>query len=88
MIQTRTAEDRILVLSDGYHPWWKASIDGHPARIIKVYGFLRGLVLPPGSHRVEFFISPTPFYWGFAVTVVTLLSIAAGVLMVRRRSKP
>jgi len=87
VIQTQTDEDRILVLSDGYHPWWKASIDGQPARIIKVYGFLRGLPLPPGSHRVEFFISPTPLYWGMAVTVGTLILIAAWALMLRRRSK-
>ena len=87
VIQTQTAAERILVLSDAYHPWWKASIDGRPARIIKVYGFLRGLPLPPGSHRVEFFISPVPQYWGLAVTVVTLISIAAGALIFRRRSK-
>jgi hypothetical protein len=43
-----------LVVSEvNYPPAWRATIDGQPAEIIQTDYVLRGLVVPPGKHKVE-----------------------------------
>jgi hypothetical protein len=45
---------RLLVLADAAYPRWSAAIDGAPARILRVNAAVRGVVVPPGRHVVEF----------------------------------
>ena len=44
----------ILVLNDVWHPWWRASVDGKPAEILKANVLFRAVVVPPGKHTVRF----------------------------------
>ncbi len=43
----------LLVLSEIYHPYWSATVDGEDARVYRVDIALRGLAIPQGRHRVE-----------------------------------
>jgi hypothetical protein len=74
-IITKAREDKFLVLSDTYNSYWKASIDQKPSPILKVNYGLRGLYVPKGNHRIEFSFHYTPFYYGLAVTLITLLAV-------------
>jgi hypothetical protein len=48
----------ILVLNDVWHPWWRASVDGKPAEILKANVLFRAVVVPPGRHVVRFSFQP------------------------------
>lgn len=46
-----------LILTDTFYPTWKASINSKPAKLyITDYNF-RGIVVPSGKHRIEFYNS-------------------------------
>ena len=43
-----------VVLNDVWHPWWRATVDGKPADILKANVLFRAVVVPPGKHVVRF----------------------------------
>ena len=48
----------ILVLNDVWHPWWRATIDGAAADILRANVIFRAVVVPPGTHQVRFTFHP------------------------------
>ncbi len=48
----------LLVLSEIAYPGWRVRVDGAPAALLHPAGLLRGVLLPPGRHTVEFSYSP------------------------------
>ena len=47
-----------LVLSDTYHPGWRALVDGVEKEILRVNYAFRGITLPVGAKHVVFFYDP------------------------------
>jgi len=47
-----------VVLNDVWHPWWRASVDGKPADILKANVLFRAVAVPPGKHVVRFAFHP------------------------------
>jgi len=72
-IVTKASEDKFLVLSDTYNPYWKATIDQKSSPILKVDYGLRGLYVPKGNHQIEFTFHFYPFYYGLTITGICLL---------------
>jgi hypothetical protein len=52
-----------VVLNDVWHPWWRASVDGKPADILKANVVFRAVVVPPGKHMVRFTFHPLAGGW-------------------------
>ena len=48
----------ILLLNDVWHPWWRASVDGADAEILKANVIFRAVVCPRGQHVVGFTFHP------------------------------
>jgi hypothetical protein len=48
----------ILLLNDVWHPWWRASVDGADAEILKANVLFRAVVCPRGRHLVRFTFHP------------------------------
>jgi hypothetical protein len=48
----------ILLLNDVWQPWWRASVDGADAEILKANVIFRAVVCPPGRHVVRFSFHP------------------------------
>lgn len=53
-IQTNNRDTGFLVLNDSYYPTWSATIDGVKTMIYKTNVNFRGIVVPKGSHMIEF----------------------------------
>ena len=47
-----------VVLHDIWHPWWRAEINGAPARIERANVIFRAVEVPAGRHRVRFVFRP------------------------------
>lgn len=63
----------MVVVGDTYYPGWQATVDGIAKPIYEAYGFVRGVVVDAGRHRIEMRYRPKSVYWGAALTAVGIL---------------
>ncbi len=91
VLTTFCSRPSLLVLSDAYYPaGWKATVDGTETEIYKTNYVIRSVVVPAGTHTVEFTFGPTATYTlGLWMTngawVVTFVMIGVGLVGMRRR---
>ncbi len=62
-IEAESPEGGWVVLDDVFHPWWRADVDGAPARILQANVLFRAVAVPPGNHRVTFRFAPFAGLW-------------------------
>lgn len=63
-----------LVLSEIDYPGWVARLDGHKVDIEPVFGLLRSMELPGGSHVIELTFLPSTVFLGAALSLVAALT--------------
>jgi hypothetical protein len=74
-----------VVLADQYYPGWRAYVDDKPTPIYRTNGVLRGVVVPPGNHKVVFKYVPIKIYTAMGISAIALAVIIL-VLTLRRKS--
>lgn len=47
-----------LVMNGAWHPWWRATVDGKPAEILKANIMFNAVQVPAGRHKVSFEFEP------------------------------
>lgn len=57
-IEVNAPKGGVLVLNDVWHPWWFATVDGMPAKILRANGIFRAVILPQGAQKVMFQFEP------------------------------
>jgi hypothetical protein len=81
----------VLVITDMFFPYWMAHVDGKRARIYRVNGVFRGLVVGSGSHRVQMDYRNEPFHRGLKISLATLIILSCLFVFVvyreRRRTR-
>jgi hypothetical protein len=89
-VDART-EPAVLVLSEGYHPWWQASVDGTPSPVWRAQAAFMAVAVGPGMHTIDLrFERPWAVKSADRLTTAAWLTTAAaaplaGVLALRRR---
>jgi hypothetical protein len=83
-IRTSLLRPCFLVTSDAYYPGWRASVDGETAQLLRADYALRGVMVPAGDHVVRFEFRPKIFYYGAAISILSLLALAALLLLPAR----
>lgn len=78
----------VLVLSDLFFPGWKATVDGRQVPIHRVDYLLRGVVVMPGRHTVDFRYEPATWRAGLAISAVSLLVLVGLAAAGWRRQRP
>ncbi len=69
-IQIESESDGYLVLTDAFHPYWSATVDGNASEILPVFHAFRAVKAPAGNHRIEFFCSVPYFKLAFFVSFI------------------
>jgi hypothetical protein len=84
---TGSSQPQLLVLNDTFDPRWRATIDGHAARSMRVNAIFRGVWVPAGSHRVEYSYEYKAFfyYWGIAAATLTMVGLTGAYELCGRR---
>ena len=77
VIDARLACRGMLILSDVWYPGWVAQIDGAATTIYHPYSALRGVVLDPGQHRLEFHFRPMSALLGALMSIFGVLGACA-----------
>lgn len=80
LIRVSCSSNRMLVMSDNYHPDWQAYVDGDRRKIYRAYGSFRAVEIPAGRHEVMFRYESQAYRWGKSLTVVGLI-VVFGVLL-------
>ncbi len=86
VIETKTDQPAVLVISEMHYPGWVAKIDGVKTSIINTDFLLRGIVTPPGLHRIEMRYHAPKARNGAIISLLTLLLICSLAIYAKRRS--
>jgi len=72
-IRTSSPTAAFLVQSEVYYPpYWKAEVDGNPAKIYQTDHLLRGVVIPAGEHTVIFRCESRSFKLGLTIHYIVM----------------
>ena len=83
-LKTAAKAPAILVLSEGWYPGWRATVDGKDAPLYRAQVTLRAVAVPAGEHEVVFRFQPRSLRVGGLITGASLLALAAGVVFIRK----
>lgn len=73
----------MVILTDTFAPGWTATVDEQDTPIYEAYALVRGVVVPAGSHTVNFVYRPRSVVAG--AVLLTIASLVAIALVWRRR---
>ncbi len=57
-ISTKSPVAGYVVLNDTFHRWWKVTIDGQPAAMLRANVIFRAVAVPAGEHKLSFTFHP------------------------------
>ena len=86
VVSAAGGEGSTLVIMSSWFPGWEVRVDGEPARLRNVGGFL-ATDLVPGLHQYEFGYNPPAFWLGLAITLLALVA-ALGLVARDRATRP
>ena len=80
---------QLLVVSESYHPGWKAEVDGRPQPVLRANGDFLGCVVGAGAHEVVLEFRPQSLRRGRLVSCLglTLMLVSLAVGWVRPGTK-
>lgn len=76
-----------VVVADGLHYGWQATVDGEPAEVREADHALGAVAVPAGQHTVRITFAPTALRLGTGVSVAALLALVAALLVTQRRGR-
>jgi hypothetical protein len=87
-ISVQAPTDGWLVVNEAYFPGWVAEVDGVSTPIYRVDGWVRGLRIAKGSHRVELCFRPIAWLVLASLAVIAWLgSLACLALVMTRKAR-
>jgi len=87
VLTAQMQRDGWLVLSELYHPGWRATVDGAPTELYRADYILRAVPVPAGQYRVELTFLPDSFVLGSGVSGVSALVLLMITIVARRKDR-
>ena len=72
-----------FVLSQMYDPNWTASVNGRPAQVAMIGGFLTGVRVPAGNHQITLRYQPKALVYGMWLTLISAVVLTLLLLFGR-----
>jgi hypothetical protein len=85
LLSSASSHAEVLVGLDNTHPIWKVEVDGIAQKIHPWLGTFRSVFLPPGEHRVRFYIDRSLLWWGFGLQIMTAMVMLWTIHKQRKR---
>ncbi|MCP4251341.1 MAG: YfhO family protein [bacterium] len=79
-LEVDTTSGGVLVLSDNWHPGWKAYVNDQPVPVVRANCVMRALPVGPGRQRVVMVFRPVSFTIGASVSGAAWL-LTAGIVV-------
>ena len=79
-ISTDTEGPRLLILSENYQANWSVYVDGEKSSLIRANYVWKGVMIPAGSHEVEFRYRSNNVFWSRVVMLISLIAVLAAFL--------
>ena len=73
-LQAQLARPAYVVLLDRYDPNWKATLDGHPAPVLRANQIFRAVYAGAGLHEIRFDYRQRGFRLGIIISLATLVN--------------
>ena len=80
--------NRVLLFTDAHYPGWKAFLDSNPTPIYTANNAFKSILIPPGTHTIQFQFQPTTLYAATAISLATSLTLLLAVLLAHCRRNP
>ncbi len=79
VVSVATERPALLLLTDVYHPDWRAWVDGEPVEVLRADFAFRAVAVSEGEHEVRMSLEPAHWRVGAAITAlsIALLCLAA-----------
>jgi hypothetical protein len=89
VLRTEAGKPAVLLLNDRFDPNWNVSVDGKPAELLRCNFIMRGVLVPPGPHTVEFkFFLPHSTLLYVSLTAFGVALLLGGGLFFLTHRKP
>lgn len=84
-VRVQATGPRLLVVSDNYHPHWRAAVDGQSAPVLRADYVWKAVPVPGGDHLVELTYHSAPVAIARAISAACALAVLAYLAMRWRR---
>jgi hypothetical protein len=85
---TRASAPFLLVLSESYHPLWRAYVDGQSISPMPAYSFVNAFFMPEGNHEVSIMFTGQDYVTiGGLISSATIVCLAALLILNRKLRK-
>ena len=90
VLETEAGSDLAMAfVSEAYHPWWRAEVDGEPAQVLRAQMTFMAVPVGPGAHVIDLrFERPGVVAAADRLTTAAWLTLAVALpaaAVVRRR---
>jgi hypothetical protein len=79
-------QSEFLVISDAWHPNWRAKINGVDADIIKTNGVFKGILLPAGKGKVQLYFDNSSYRPGIWISLAGWVLFISSWITFSRKS--
>jgi hypothetical protein len=86
--QTRADTRTMLVIAQGWHHCWRASVDGSAVPLLRANSGFQAVEVPAGSHEVRLEYKDRAFQIGCAISLVALLFCAVKIFTKKQVTPP
>ena len=75
----------LVVISEKYHPGWRASVDGNAEAVVQANGDFMGCLVEAGEHEVSLRFDPASLRWGRWVSLAGAMVFAGWLAVMRKK---
>jgi Bacterial membrane protein YfhO len=86
-IEARMQTAGLVVLTDLWNKGWRAYLDGQNVPVLRANHAVRGVVVPHGTHSLEFRYQPASFTWGVCAASLSGIALVMWVGFAWRQIK-